>query len=515
MSVIGFPTQGEVLQFVFNVLGVLPRKHERDESFEEAKKKTTQAALRRLANEDGHLEPSLGNLLTTLSYLTAGALPSRASFAFREAFFDLFETYQDALRTEGSCLSKIESIRYLLLDRGAPRLAISIAKQLQRYNVIADNLLVPDDKYWYMPTLDGQKWHWPLEKVMLWAYELAGTSAAKFHCPDADAESSLLSKNYDSARNWLKGDHLPSWSSLNKNYIESFAAVNRQRAREGTPLLSDHLVASVCTALFLSRAVTAATRSIYDHCGTETLVEFCTRFRLVFESTTDARDTIQENVWDYIDRKNLTEAEWDEAWFRVTTDYWRWFVEWQDKLRHFAATGALNHGQVLSASRKLGRLSLLEFERPDAFAPTRVSPSGFGELLMEGIALQEAGDLSIEKIEAYAIKLESSGLSQTLPWMTSWLYSTRYYRKTEYEKAYPYAKEALDSAQYCAGVHQSLLLNQFIDLAAKNDKWKEFRKAIHWAEYLGIEIRGFDKSTSTGDGLKTTFEIIKRIHYRN
>ena len=63
MTVIAFPTQGEVLQFAFDAFGVLPRKHERGENFDEARKKSTQTALRRLAEEVGQLDENLGQLL--------------------------------------------------------------------------------------------------------------------------------------------------------------------------------------------------------------------------------------------------------------------------------------------------------------------------------------------------------------------------------------------------------------------------------------------------------------------
>jgi hypothetical protein len=138
----------------------------------------------------------------------------------------------------------------------------------------------------------------------------------------------------------------------------------------------------------------------------------------------------------------------------------------------------------------VGSVSLIEFENTKAFAPLHSPPKKFDELLLDGIALRASKDLSIADIESYRQRLLVAEMTQTLPWMTPWLRSTHCYREQRYSEAYPHAMEAYEGAQYCAGARQCLLLNQYIDLAAKSNKWKEFRKAALWAEYLGIEVRG-------------------------
>jgi hypothetical protein len=252
---------------------------------------------------------------------------------------------------------------------------------------------------------------------------------------------------------------------------------------------------------------------VVERCGDETLLEFCIRFRLVSESTVDANETVRREVAEYIDRQQLPPPSPDEAWFRVTTDYWEWFVHWQDKLRRSAASGGLSKEQVRAASRKLGRLSVLELDNQEAFASVHVPPEGFGELILSGIALQASKALSMAGIESYIKRLEAAELTDALPWMTPWLRSTLCYRGQRYTEAYPHAKEAYESAQYCAGAGQRLLLNQYIDLAAKNDKWKDFRKAVLWGEYLGIEVRGLSTPASDTENLKAMFQLCKRIHY--
>lgn len=512
MKVVGFPTQGEVLQFVFDACGVLPRKYEKDESFDEARKKSTQTALRRLAKEVGQLDPNLGKLLVTFSYLVAGVLPPREFWAFGDVFFDLFDTYRYVLKTEGTYLTKSETAKWFLLESAAPRLAISLAKHLQRYNVAADDLLVPADPFWYLPNQDGDSWQWPLERVMRWAYELAGTSIQRFHCPD-DADLTLLGKNLESAKNWLAGRNLPSWSSLQRNFDESFEALDRFRAKQGLPALPEQKKVSIRTALFLSRAATYVSTLVTKHFGTETLQEFCNRHRLVAELAVDDVQRVREFVHQLIAREQLPPSEWDRVWFEVVTDYWHKFAARQDRMSQAVASGCLTVDEAIEKSRAFGGLATLQFEPPDIFAPQHAIPAGFAELLQDGLAVRKSSDLSISSIETYRARLENRGLTEALPWMVPWQRSTYYYREQRYAEAFQFIQEAYKCAQYCAGANQYLLVNQYVELAAKNDKRREFTQGIHWATYLGLETRWLRKRPPTDENLKFAFEVLKKAVY--
>lgn len=500
------------MQFAFDAFGVLPRKHESDERFDETKKKSTQTALRRLAKEEGLLDENLGELLVTFSYLVAGALPRRESLAFGDVFFDLFETYRNALSTEGTYLTKLETAKWQMLERTAPRLAISLAKHIQQHNVAATGLLAPADEFWYLPKRDGNTWRWPLERVMRWAYDLAGTSVRQFHCPDG-TDSALLDKNLESAKNWLAGRRLPSWSSLLKNFDESFNALDRTREKEGLPLLPEGQKVSIRTALFLSRASTYASTLVLKHFGDATLEEFCTRYCMVAERIVDNTKAVSEFVQELIVREHIPPSAWDGVWFDVVADYWDQFSERQVHVSQAVSSGRITVDEAIEESRPFGRLATLPFERPDALNPQHSIPDGFGELLLEGLDLQKSFELSLSRIDAYRTRLENRGLMDKLSWMVPWQQSTFYYREGRYTEAYPFIQAAYERAQYCAGAKQYELVNRYIELSAKNDKWKAFTQGIRWATYLGIEVRLLRKSEPTKEKLEFVYESLKRIVY--
>nr|WP_319563819.1 hypothetical protein [uncultured Rhodoferax sp.] len=127
--------------------------------------------------------------------------------------------------------------------------------------------------------------------------------------------------------------------------------------------------------------------------------------------------------------------------------------------------------------------------------------------------LLKIANLTKEKTAAYAERLDDLNLSHVLPWMVPWQVATFHYRAARYEEAYPFSQDAFEKAQYCAGRHQYILLNQYIELAAKNDKWRDFKKGIEWATYLGFEVRWLRQDEPTEEKLQFVFEMMKKAVY--
>jgi hypothetical protein len=510
MNSVSFPTQGEVIQFVFDALGIMPRKHEDDPSFDETHKKSTQKALQRLAVEEGVLDQRLGEMIQTLSYLVAGSIPPRESLALGDILCDLFDIYRDTLRTEGTFLTKLESVKWILMDRVVQRLPISIVKHLQRYNVAADSLIVPTDIYWYLPSRGVDGWLWPLEKVMRWAYELAGTSIKRFHWPE---DCQTQEKNFESAKKWLADIHVPSWPALLMNFNQSFDALGRTQVEQGLPTLSDAQKDSIRMALFVARVSTYISKKILIHLDNESLNEACLRYQTIADCVEDDKQRVNRCVQQIIVRKGISSNELDQLWFDVSTDYWVQFAYRQNSILQGLKHNKISEVQAVKMLQSLGRLRQLSFEKPEIFKPVYSIPPGFSKAVLDGLALRKSADINTEKIEAYAKSLDEKNLHHVLEWMVPWQMATCHYCAGRYEAAYPFIKDAFEKAQYCAGSHQYLLVNQYIELAAKNDKRRDFKRGIEWATYLGIEIRWLRKDEPTQEKLQFVYEIMKKAVY--
>ena len=510
MNAVSFPTQGEVIQFAFDALGIMPRKHENDPSFNETRKKSTQKALQRLAVEEGVLDQRLGEMIQTLSYLVAGSIPPRECLALGNILCDLFDIYRETLRNEGTFLTKSETIKWILLDRIVPRLPISVAKHLQRYNVAADSLIVPSDKSWYLPSKGADGWIWPLAKVMRWAYELAGTPINKFHWPES---CDTQEKNLESAKKWLAGLHVPSWPALFTNFNQSFDALGRVEAKQGRPDLSVTQKNSVRMALFVARVSTYISKAILLHFGDTVLEESCSRYQIIEASVDDEKQKVSRYVQQVIARNEIPSSEWDKVWLYVSTDYWVQFADRQYSVMQGLQHKQISEVQAMKMLRSLGTLAALPFEKPEIFSTSQAIPQGFSTAVLDGLALRKRPEINIEKIEAYAKSLDEKRLRHVLEWMVPWQMATYHYRAERYAVAYPFIQDAFEKAQYCAGSHQYLLVNQYIELAAKNDKWRDFKRGIEWATYLGIEVRWLRKDDPTQEKLGFFFEVMKKAVY--
>ncbi len=76
-----------------------------------------------------------------------------------------------------------------------------------------------------------------------------------------------------------------------------------------------------------------------------------------------------------------------------------------------------------------------------------------------------------------------------------------------------YYEIAFNNAKYRAGQNQYDLVNQYVEVAAKNDVRKDFKKGIEWAQYLGIEIRWLRNVELTDENLKSVYEMMKVVNY--
>lgn len=56
-------------------------------------------------------------------------------------------------------------------------------------------------------------------------------------------------------------------------------------------------------------------------------------------------------------------------------------------------------------------------------------------------------------------------------------------------------------------------MNQYVEVAAKNNKWTEFKKGIEWAQFLGFEIRWLREKEATKENMESVFKLMKKITY--
>lgn len=517
-STIGFATHGEVLKQLYLAFGVLPRKEVGAEDFDEKDKKTLQRQLGRLASEEGNLGGNYEKAVDTLRQLLSQYLPAPGHvLALGTVIDDLESAYAELIRTEGTYLSRRDSLRYFMSVKGVPILVLA----LKRCKLLCGAGEAPgvwhNDTFWYLPTFEtDDKVTMPLAKVMRWTYAVCGVSQKQFHCPGKPRDTVLPAQqqNLDNAVNWTRGKTTPSLPALLANFKESFIAQDAHQ-RPVDPMLQQ----SVLTALVYARVANFIAKEIVDTYGVSYLQDVCAQIR---ESTELLEDEVQE----FLARLApimLGKTSPDEAastWLRACAHH-EHFV--RGKLMEVAAAlvrsleqepqGAFPPELLTRLTRKFGRFAVHanvdRITRQTAFAP----PEGFAELLAEGFRLRCKATTGLDEIDAFEQSLVQIGLQKVLCWLVPWLRGIYYYRREEFEAAYPYYETAFELAKYKAGRLQYDLVNQFVELAAKNRKENAFDKGIDWASYIGLEIRWLRNKEATQENRDFVRTIMERANY--
>ncbi|WP_147373947.1 hypothetical protein [Massilia cavernae] len=517
-STIGFATHGEVLKQLYLAFGVLPRKEARAEDFDEKDKKTLQRQLGRLASEEGNLIEYYQKAVDTLRQLLGQYVPMPGYVeAIGTVLDDLESAYAELIQTEGTYLSRRDSFRYYMSIKAVPVLVLAL-KRCRLLCGLGDGPGVwHDDTFWYLPTFEaGNKVTMPLAKVMRWAYTASGLSQKQFHCPGklGDVVSPAQQQNLDNAVNWARGKATPSLPALLANFKESFAAQDAHE-RPVDPTLQQ----SVLTALVCARVATFVAKQILDTYDAAYLKDVCAQIQQLTELL---EDEVQEFLRQLapIMLRQTSAAQAVGIWLRACAHHER-FV--RGKLTQVAATlvGLLQEEPqapfspelLAELTNKFGGFAVHanvdRITRQQAFVP----PEGFAELLAEGFQLRRKATTRLDEIDAFEQSLVQMGLQEVLCWFVPWLRGIYHYRREQFEAAYPYYETAFDLAKYKAGRFQYDLVNQFVELAAKNRKENAFDKGINWALYIGLEIRWLRDKEPTQENRDFVRAIMERANY--
>jgi hypothetical protein len=518
-----FPNLGQIIKFAFDATGVLPRKHGEQDGLTEQEKKRIQKQLERLVDEDGSLQDRYGELIKDLAFITAGTVQNlKVNFAIGDVAMDLHEVYHLVIRSDGTYLSEKENIRWFCRHYAIPRLALSFQKHQLRYNLAAERLDTPDDPDWYLPTVDEGKITWPLAKAMRWIYQVCETNQTQFHYPGKNAKTDCAEQyqNLESAADWLNGKRMPSWPALYWNFSKSFdrlgAASDLRHRRE----IAVKRRESIIVALFLARLATYVSKAISEAFGPAFLAQLIKQFRQHRTWLALDLEALRNYTISYIEENHAPAAAVDAIWWKCSEQYWAWFAErattFGNRLEHLLEEhgyAALPEETVSLLVKDYGdytvRTSLELVEANREFS----MPEGFAQALHDGFDLKSNPNVDDVDIDRYAEELASKGLEYYLPWMEPWLRAAIRYRREEYESAFRYVEAAFENAKYCAGEKQYQLVNQFIELAAKTDRWKSFKKGVEWARYLGLSVRWLRDNEPTEDNLRSVFRMMKKVRY--
>ncbi len=526
----GFPTIGAVTRFLFNAAGVLAQK---DDSLglllSEKDKKSLQTRLKRLTDEDGELEENLNDVLSLLMGCVDRISPSpRVTAAIAESIWDLLVQYSDLVRGEGTYLGVKDTLGYVLKSKLVGRVVVSSQKNVLRFNLKDLGLSTPEGEYWFLPDIYDDCLVWPLEKAMRWAYSVADTSQTHFHFPgkNAKSESFQLSQNLESAENWLHARSLPNWGVLHTNLMESFAAMEACSDSQHQRQLPESTQAQVVLVVFIARAATYITQEIDRHYGRDVLLQLLDQFKeqsQVLRSDVHAHmsSTIEKLIGEASTAKGSPPQEViDRIWRDSVPQYWwdvgRFFAQAGEETQSFLLE---NHGEPLTQEqltyieRRYGPYFFTCLKHGLEISESYPMPQGFMELVVEGEGLLNRNS-SLNQVRVYKERVEKSSWSTALSWLAEWNEGSLHMRNGDQKLAHKHLGNAFGLGKYCAGDRQKPLVQGYLEVCAKVQSWKDFKKAFAWARYLQIPVRLWDSEWEESmENVKTLYTMYLHMEF--
>ncbi|MBE3672734.1 hypothetical protein [Pseudoalteromonas distincta] len=515
-----FPTIGELVREIFNITGLLAQKDRSNSFLSESNKKKLQTKLKRLADESSKIDGKLEELIDSLRLLLESALgEERVICMVLEAVEELLVTYKSVLADDGTYLNKRNSLKWFIQQYLLDRILLSFYKNYLRINVPASKLNLPNLKVWALPDIEGQNINWPLRKAWQLIYESLSISQSSFHYPDKSVDDYRANQNLENAQHWSTTDQIPSISSLFNNLEYSLSLLECPSNGSLRRLLSKSEKQRLKIILFIGRVSSYCFRELESNFGREFLISCIDHVKGQSGRLYRINSKLDKSIKGLKKSIGFTsEVDINRRYFYEVSRYWEHYAlaigHGTEVLQSYIAHESFQELNKIEKAKlvlaHVGSFTGHQVLTQLALTPAiKEIPSKFIELLNEGMLLKNNYD-SLDNIDNYHNKLKQAELDNVLGWLCNWCYANYYYHHKSFEKSYMYYEQAFNQAKYSAGRNQYLLVNQYIESCAKNGKFKEMKKAVAWAQYLGIKVRwlrGWDDPESEGN-LKSLYNLM-------
>ncbi|MBL0665490.1 hypothetical protein JD488_02050 [Aeromonas jandaei] len=507
----GFPTLGEVVKYSFKATGIISSKYEHAHSLSDKEKKKYQKALERLAAEEGNINKSfqeLGDVFITI--LSTSIKNRKVLQVISDVIGDLVLVYGNVITDDGTYQDTKGSLRWILSTHFIPRLVISLHKHPARINLASEALISPAEPYWFFPTTDDNSVTWPLGKAMTWVYQLSGMNQTQFHYPSEGTKSNdhLKANQLDSAQNWITGKHIPSWEALQRNFMQ---------ALEAYPHLAEQKE-SILLTLFVARVATVISQDIDDLYGRDFLNELIAQFKRHTDWLKAPLMRLSRFFAEIAHHPQIPSEMLDCMHADAVDRFWCERADLMAYATSHIQSVIMESPHILSAEQRAWFVNHYgedvvgpAFEFFDRQQKREHIPEGFIECLAEFLELKKTS-CEPSEVARFIAKVDSYQLSSVCAWMVPWLRAETLCHANDWSGVYRELSIAFEAAKYAAGQNQRPLLNHYLEACAKNNKWREFKKGVAWAQYLGIKVRVLGQDEPSDDNMRYVFDMMQRAY---
>ncbi|MCE9662974.1 hypothetical protein LY622_05930 [Halomonas sp. M5N1S17] len=507
---LGYPSLGDVVKYVFRASGTMPRKgaHGNNNIFSEEEKKSIQKKLQRLAAEEGELENNLYESFAAASQLLSEVLtcPITAS-QIEDIINDLYECYYDLIKEKGTLMSKPDTVRYFVtaygVDVGVRSLTLSWLKWRPHYPCT----ITPDKEFWYLPAEKHGGVTWPLSHALKWAYDVVGVSQTRFHQPHGIGTDYHLDNNLKCAKSWTSGQAIPSMFVLKKNLDDSFQALS-----DNGIFVENSKRNNIITVVSLSRISTMIAKDIEHYYGTDFLFDVIAQIKKYVSWIQEEIIEYDHELQKHATFMNKPSKQYHQLRWKILAGFWGHFEAKKTSAQklineHMGDDHKVNPGIINWLEKRYGPYSALvpidSQNRSNADKPER-----FEDIVEDALKMLNDSASINDSLTIICDEIRLHQIDKHAPWLIPWLQGASCYWSGHYGDAFHYYQEAYTLAKYSAGNYQYRLLNQYLEVAAKTGRWRDFKKAANWASYLNFPIRWLREDEPNDENLRSVYNLL-------
>ncbi|MGX8221176.1 hypothetical protein ACWS81_10525 [Psychrobacter celer] len=528
-----FPSQGDLLKFIYNATGIIPSK----KYFivdTEIDGKSLHKSLERLAKEEGdflkHFEQHANEFRSAIHGLFANDMYSNT---LHDPLVELFQIYTQTVLTDHTYLEKKRSLSYLIHNTFLQRATISIFKYQQYYSAFLDASFSPNDSFWYL----GYKDITPLACVVKWIYDCEKKSQAEFHntfCEKYGEDLDQIEKDLANVNNWASSTvKLPAFSNILDVFDRAFKFHNIEEDRRHKYIFF----------LLIARFATYCLKILHEKYEREDVSSILKKIKnylvLLNKDYKQFCSIIEDNRCSKLtNAEKEIERDVGGGWLKIhNVDFFLDKCEKvqidiaynlnkiQSKYIEDSLKNNYAHGKTLYKihQKVLERLNI-NSTAPDkfiikCFQDTLVPFNDRGYIKNIGNCIYGYDVMKGKyNYQSWLKEYYKVGNDRVYPWLVHWIDGMRFFQKTEFEKALIEMQQAFKTIRYVAGSKQQRFIEDYmiVALAQANKSgniqgWKDFKLAFKW----GVFMNNFDAfpefySDKNDEELRTIFKENKK-----
>lgn len=475
-NAIRFPTQGELVRFIFNSSGILADRHDQsDDTQKEIERIEKQ--LQRLAKEDGKFLKNFDDCQALLrEKLIRIFQDDYWVTAMGQTLLDLFQCYLDTLHHEGTFRDKQTNTVYLIELVWMSRLTLSLFKYKWQFHQHFQKFQLPDTPFWFL----GQDQQTPLKLVIDWIYQVAGHTTTSFH---ASPNEILAQRDLENVRHWRQGKHLPTWHDLEQTF---------QRAMQQHKIEPDQQQLFK-TYLFLARWASDVLEQLQHNYGVDftknLIMQFKQKFGLLEQAFLPAYHERPPELEHLLQQKaeGFSLEQTQEMHDQLCMDlFFKYLATCQQNIAQLAQHSPKKFAEAtqnISLFQPLEQYCIVTISHvlttlPKYQAKDTEYPAIENMLQGYDIITGKRRD-----INQWLQDHEQSQAHVIFPWLKSWVLGRHALLKQQLQQAHEHLKYGFSIIKYSA-CRQHRFVEDYLAVCAKLKKKQDFDKALSWARYM-------------------------------